>query len=114
MANEIDLYEGGEVGPVNDQPLAPAPSPDSTDMTHREALPDTPDVPDGQILDPQAYQNWVDSVGDLPVGQAAEYLPGMQLPDGRVIRVFGMSGPHPNAKPARKSAMTTLLARAKK
>ncbi|MFJ3367613.1 hypothetical protein [Pseudomonas sp. NPDC086251] len=120
MSKDIDVYDvPGEVGPVNDdQPLETAPSLDSTDM---EALPEL--TSDGQILDPQSYRDWADSVRDLPVGQVAEYPPGMQLPDGRVIRILFQNGigpppqhrnAKPVAKPARKSAMKTLLARAKK
>ena len=116
MANEIDLYSPGEVGPANE--LTPsfdnvAPAPDLPDGLYGPLT--EPDL----VYDREALQGFLDGLDDVPVGQAVEFQGGIHIGGGRVVRVFGMSGPHPadvkpGAKPARKSAMGKLLARAKK
>lgn len=86
MSNEIEIYNPGEVGPVNE--LTPsfdtvAPAPDLL-------APTLSAEPDEFHYDRAALQNFLDDLDKIPAGKAVEG-PGIQF-GGRTIRVLGLGG----------------------
>lgn len=86
MSGEIELYNPGEVGPVNE--LTPsfdnvAPAPDMF-------TPALSAEPDDLVYDRPSLQTFLDNIDKIPAGKAVEG-PSIQFA-GRAIRVLGLGG----------------------